>query len=462
MIALELWEHQKEIVAALLTKRLISIFKVRQIGVSYILAAYSVWYVLSKIGSYVLLTSKGEAEATELLNKCRIIYNNLPDFLKFRMGNSSQTELSFPQMLSSIRAFAATETAGISFTASVVICDEHDSHPYAEQNFINIKPTIDAGGQFISCFTPNDPNPDTLAKRLFLDAVEGKNDFTPLYFPWQVRPGRTEEWYKSIMKNIPQKELGALTPELYMQRNYHSSVDEALKPLQTIAAFDQNVIEEMKAEIRKPLNVHPELDKNIIHIYQDYHPDKYIASADVGHGIGRDYSVLVIMKRGVVVADILHRTISPSEFALQSVNLLKIFNNPVWYIENNDWGRAVIDTAQALGYSNWGYQDEKKKQIGFHTDEKTRQDLWAALIPAINSRQITIYNIEGLKQFYDIVRNPEKNGRIEAKAGRHDDYPMAVGIAWLKRDLVEWKPKAIHTLHFREGVYPDRSGGVHA
>ena len=247
-----------------------------------------------------------------------------------------------------------------------------------------------------------------------------------------------------------------------MQRNYHSSVEEALRPLQSIAAFNLKVLEEMKVETKSPIRGgHLGLDEGIINIYQDYQAgNKYIATSDVGHGIGKDFSVTVVMnaRTGVVVADILHRTISPSEFAQQSVRLLKVYDAPLWYPENNDWGRAVIDTAVSLGYSKWGYENEKKTQVGFHTDERSRQDLWAALIPAVNSRQITIYNVEGLKQFGDIVRNPDKNGRIEAKEGRHDDYPMAVGIAWLKREetLTEWKPRVISSLHFAS---PDRSGG---
>ena len=464
VIEFQLWPHLKEMVAVLLTSRFISVFKARQIGASYLLAAWSIWWVLSKKGGNILLFSKGEAEAIELLGKCRTVYANLPDFLRFKLGNSSQTELSFPGMMSSIKAFAATETAGISYTASIVICDEHDEHPFAKQNYINAKPTIDAGGQFISCFTPSNPDPDTLAKSLYLDACEGKNDFRPLYFPWNIRPGRTQEWYETIKRNIPMRELGALTPEIYMQRNYHSSVAEALKPLRTTAAFDQDVLDEMQKEVREPLvvrdsnllKVHQELDKGVVSIYQDYHiGGKYIASADVGHGMGRDYSVLIIMdvRTGVVVADIFHRVISPSEFAIQSVQLLHVYKDPIWYIENNDWGRAVIDNAVNLGYEKWGYQDENKTKIGFHTSEVTRQDLWAALIPAIANRQITIYNMEGLKQFYDVIRNPDKNGRIEAKVGRHDDYPVAVGIAWLKREkeLNEWKPKPVYSLHFTGG-----------
>ena len=65
----------------------------------------------------------------------------------------------------------------------------------------------------------------------------------------------------------------------------------------------------------------------------------------------------------------------------------------------------------------------------------SRYILWGDLIEAIHSRSITVPNMEGLSQFFTVIRNPEKRGRIEAQQGAHDDYPMAVGIAWQMRQF---------------------------
>jgi hypothetical protein len=46
---------------------------------------------------------------------------------------------------------------------------------------------------------------------------------------------------------------------------------------------------------------------------------------------------------------------------------------------------------------------------------------------------ITIPSKNGLSQFSTVIRNPDKDGRIEAMVGTHDDYPMAVGLAWQMR-----------------------------
>ena len=456
VIQFQLWDHIKLTIKTFLEDRLIVLLKARQIGISWLIAAYVTWYALSHEGAVVILFSKGELEASELLSKCRRIYNHLPDFLRLKLGTDSATEMAFPTMNSSIKALAATETAGIGYTASIYVCDEWDEHPYADANFFSAKPTIDAGGQFIGVFTASNPRPDTLAKSTFKQALEGTNGFTPLFFPWWVRPERSKEWYDKTRTEIPERELARLSPEIYMLRNYPASVEEALRPAQSMAAFDAKILKDMETYCKQPVLVsHNGIDPNIAKIYLDYHiGEHYIAGSDTGHGIGRDFSVTTIMnvQTGTIVADIMRNDLSPEEFALHSVSLLGIYHNPLWYPEANEWGRVTISKAQDIGYKNFGYYDDKKTKVGFLTTDKSRFDLWGSLIPAINNRQIMIFNRNGLLQFYDIIRNIEKEGRIEALPGRHDDYPMAVGIGWSMRKTVNisgFKSEPIETLTFR-------------
>lgn len=470
IIKFELWEHLKKVIAALLTQKLITVCKARQIGLSWLVAAYALWFAMSHRAANIMLFSKGEAEAIELLAKCKRIYSQLPDFMKLSVDPKSATEMGFPVMMSSIKAFAATETAGVSYTASVVICDEWDLHPYADQNFLQSKPTRDQGGQFIGVFTVDKLNPDTLAKAIWLDGNDKKNDFTALFFPWYVRPGRDNEWYEATKRNIPDRELAKLNPELYMEQNYPSSWEEAFARSETVAVFDKKVLNVMKDDVRGQVNEGDgwgEIDNDICHIYKDYHIGNfYIAGTDVSLGVGKDFQVTTIMdvKSGNVVADIMRKDIPPEAFAFHSVQLLKRYHSPLWWIEHNLWGRTVIKKAVELGYRRLGYRGDKTlhwsdiddndtlKRVGFFTDEKNRGDLFGALIPAINDHQIQIYNHAGLEQFYGIIRNADKKGKIEAMSGKHDDYVIAVGLCWLKKGDVKTgsEPlKPIETLTFK-------------
>jgi hypothetical protein len=458
IVPFQLWPHTLKAVKALLEAKMIIWLKSRQIGASWLVAAYALWYALFHQGTNILMFSKGEVEAQELLSKCKKVFKQLPDFMQLRVNPDSLTEIGFPTMMSAIKAFPATESAGISFTASVIICDEWEEHPFADDNFLASKPTRDAGGQFIGIFTVNKKKPDTLAKAVFKDAYYGKKpEWTWLFDPWTVRPGRTQEWYDSTKNSIPDRDLSELSPELYMEQNYPASVEEALRSSQTVSAFNLKTIDEMMADVRNPISVVQDgIDSNIVHVYKHFNiGDYFIAATDTSHGVGKDFSVTVVMnvRTGEVVADILNNAIPPEELALHTIRLLELYKNPIWWIEKNDYGGVTIATAQALAYKNFGYLNDKKERVGFDTNESTRSLLWSSLIPAVNNRQISIYNSSGLKQFNDIIRNSKKEGRIEAMPGRHDDYPMAVGIAWLKKGEVQTADnlyKPIHTLTFKK------------
>ena len=467
VISFQLWEHLKEGIRALLTEELIAVMKSRQVGWSWLLAAFADWYALSHRGATVMLFSKGEKEAWELLAKCRRIWSQLPDFLKLPLKPDSSEEMGFPSMMSSIKAFAATESAGVSYTASVVICDEWDLHPFADQNYLQSKPTRDAGGQFIGVFTVDKLNPDTLAKAVWLDGHNKKNDFKVLFCGWRVRPGRDDKWYEETKRNIPEREIAKLSPELYMEQNYPSSWEEALSRSETVAVFDKKVLKVMEEDVRGKINENWDDIDDICSIYKDYHIGNfYIAASDVSLGVGGDFNVTCILdvKTGDIVADILSKTIPPEALALHSVELLKRYHNPLWWIEANLYGRTVIKKAIELGYKRLGYRGDKSiswnnigdddlRRVGFFTDDKHRGDLFGALIPAINDYQIKIYNQQGLKQFYGIIRNANNKGKIEAMSSQHDDYVIATGICWLKKGDVRTSSspiKPIETLTWDE------------
>ena len=72
--------------------------------------------------------------------------------------------------------------------------------------------------------------------------------------------------------------------------------------------------------------------------------------------------------------------------------------------------------------------------VGWHTDDVSRVALYGDLIQAIHKHHITIPARDGVAEFMTVIRNPQKNGRVEALVGTHDDYPIAVGGCWQLRN----------------------------
>jgi len=420
VIPMEVWPHIREVCEVLEKERLLVWLKARQIGASWLLAAYALWMALFHTGARVAMLSQGEMEAIDFLKKAKFIHDQLPQRMRRHAAPSTQTEFGFPEMNSTVVALPSTEKAGRSSTNSVVILDEADYHPYIEANYNAIKPTLDdTGGQLILVSTANYKQMDSLFKATFLNAPA--NGFQRLFFPWNVRPGRTQTWYEC-------KRLEYRDPFMFA-KEYPDSAEEALAPPSTLAMFNIEVLKQMREDCKAPI-----ITSGPVHVYQKYMAGKkYIAATDTSHGVGGDDAVTAVMDvtTGYVVADIQSPLIPPEELAELSVALLAQYHDPLWAIEDNDWGGVTLKKAKELGYKHLYHRAEGKP--GWHTNDRTRYVLWNELCEALNSRLITIPNKAGLDQFFTVIRNPKKEGRIEAQQGCHDDYPMTIGIMWQLR-----------------------------
>ena len=459
LIPLEMWNHIKEAAVLLAgdeskqveAKRLISVLKSRQIGWSWILAAYAAWVGQYKDGANVLIFSQGQLESTVFLGKVKTILDNLPPHLKVRIGRSNDTTITFPSMKSKITALPSTEHAGRGETATLVIQDEADFHENLELNYAAVKPAIDAGGQLIQCSTVNKKKAGTLFKEIYRNSP--KNGFHAVFHGWTSRPDRDQVWYDRVKAEAPSSE--GMSPELYMEQEHPATAEEALAPSRVMAAFDVDALAAMQSDVKEPV----ETRNGVTHIYQKFAVGKrYAAGTDTSHGAGQDYSTTAIIDvaTGYVVADVDSQTLSPAQLAQESVNLLKDYGNPIWAIEDNDWGVATLEMAQELKYPRLYERRNPNGSLtgkaGWHTNSLTRPKLWGELIEAIRERLITIPSRNGLSQFTSVIRNPDKDGRIEAMVGTHDDYPMAVGLAWQMRKEAYNKDSKIKVITREERI----------
>ena len=435
------WWHLLKTASLLAAYRLLVILKARQIGITWLLAAYALWTALFHPGAVVLVLSKGEGEAKIFLKRIKFIYTLLPAGLQVPLVIDSVSELAFAGS-SKIQALPATEDAGRSETATLVIQDEADYHKHLEANYAAVRPTIDGGGQHVMASTSNYETQDSFFKQTYLRASSvdletgtssrnGVSRYISVFLSWRSRPDRTDAW---------REEITADYDEDRRDKEYPETEEQALAPPQAIAAFDHRVLDEMKRDNATPIrgDGYP-ADANV---WQKFSPGKkYAAFTDSSHGAGKDFSVTVIgdCATGMIVADIYSALLEPDALAYQSVKLLDAYDSPVWGIEDNDWGTVVIRRAQDMGYRNLYHRPLSaanpfaRGQVGWHTDERSRYILYGDLQQAIKDRQLTIPSVDGLRQFYDCIRNPNKNGRVEAVEGRHDDYPLAVGGFWQMR-----------------------------
>ena len=140
----------------------------------------------------------------------------------------------------------------------------------------------------------------------------------------------------------------------------------------------------------------------------------------------------------MTVADIYSNLVDATELAIASVELLRdYYESPIWAIEQNKDGVLTLRIALELKYKHIYYRDEDGLKPGWvtwdtagHMADGSRAVVLGDLKRAIGARLLTIPSKEGLDHFMTMIRNPKKDGRIEAQQGGHDDYVMAEAIAW--------------------------------
>ena len=243
-----LWPAQVALLWTLLTNRLVLILKARQLGISWICCWYALWLCLFHPGKVVLLFSRGQDEANEMLRRVRVLYERLPEWM--RQAAPALLKQNMEEMAwaneSRIQSLPASPGSGRSFTASLAIMDEAAFMQWASELYTAMKPTIDGGGQLIVLSTANG------RANLFFDlcdrARRGVSSFAFRFLPWHARPGRDAAWYALT-------EAEAVDSAL-MRQEYPATPDEAFEATEVDAFLPSIALWDACEEPLPPLDPH--------------------------------------------------------------------------------------------------------------------------------------------------------------------------------------------------------------
>lgn len=242
-----LWPKQVEVLALLLTARLLIVLKARQLGLTWLALSYALWRCLFRSGYKVVTLSDKEDNAKELIKRVKFMLERLPKWLvrerrQAPLGFTGVTYDWTTQLVtffhadganSEIKALPASEDAGRSLTGSLLIIDEHASQPFAPLIWRAAFPTINrpTGGQVVILSTGK---AGTLFQRMWDGAVKAVNGFVSIFLPWWSDPRRDKAWYKATEQAmIEDGEVKAA-----VKQEYPARPEEAFA-LGGAAAFDE-------------------------------------------------------------------------------------------------------------------------------------------------------------------------------------------------------------------------------
>ena len=447
------WSWQPALLYLWMIERLVVILKARQLGVSWLAAIYALWVAMFRHGQNVLVVSKGQDDSNKFLDKVKFIYRRLPEWMKpYHTENAS--EITFPDLDSSIVALPATENVGRSLTASLVILDEHGHQHWAKAIMLALKPAVEKG-QLISLSTANGggslhaeiykeargdrrPLPVRLdggpeLPLLTTDSI-GENRYRPVFIPASARPDRQDPQWRIQAR----AEMGKLSDAEFTQEYPENDLEAFVitgRPVFRPEDIARQTVE-MPLRDEKDNAYEPGF-----FIYR--RPEKgkvYLIGADVGEGLEKsDFSSAGVFERDTMeqVAQLRGRW-SPDIYATRLDRLARMYGvhsegsyatTVIVAVERNNHGHAVLLSLGKLHdvgapYSIYRSRDKRR---GWLTSNATRPVMVDQLEAALRLGEMTIHDAGTVDQLTSFHWSDE--GRAEAEQGSHDDDVFAAGIA---------------------------------
>jgi len=178
-VSFALWPAQASTLQTFRDCKLVVVLKARQLGMTWLALGYALWRMLFHPAATVLLFSRRDDEAIDLLDfRLKGMYRRLPAWMRVRgVALDSKHEWT---LSNGSRAKAMPTTAGDSYSATFVLVDEADLVPDLDRLMASVRPTIDAGGTLALVSRADKSKPNSLFKAIYRAAVAGLNSYTPV------------------------------------------------------------------------------------------------------------------------------------------------------------------------------------------------------------------------------------------------------------------------------------------
>ena len=190
-VAFALYPFQEDALQNFVDNQLNIVLKSRQMGISTLTAAYSLWLMTFHNDKNILCISITQETAKEIVTKVRFANDNLPVWLKIPCVEDNRLSLRLKNG-SQIKAVSSASTAGRSSALSLLIVDECAFIDGVEEIWLSAQYTLSTGGRAIILSTPNGVG--NFFHKIWVESEECKNNFKTIRLPWNLHPERDQSW----------------------------------------------------------------------------------------------------------------------------------------------------------------------------------------------------------------------------------------------------------------------------
>ncbi len=416
------------------------ILKSRQMGITTLVAAYSLWLMIFHDNKEILCLSITQETSKAIVTKVRFANDNLPSWLKLTETEDNRLSLKLSNG-SKIVAISSAGTAGRSGAASLLVIDEAAFIDNIEEIWLSSQYTLATGGKAIVLSTPNGVG--NWFHKMWTESIAGKNTMNRISLPWHLHPERDQKWRDEQTKLSGEKGA-AQECDCEFSTSGNTVIDIPI--LQWY----------MDNQVTEPLEKRGHDKGYWIYKYPEA-GRSYMVSADVGRGDAADFSAAQIFDIETLeqVAEY-NGKLPTKDYAHALMTMGTEYNMALLVVENANVGWAVIQEILDKSYPNLFYSSadlqyvdvetqmtnkintqEKKMTPGFTTSNKSRPLLISKLESYIRNKEAILRSRRLIEQLNVFIWK-STNGttaKAEAMTGYNDDLVMALAIGLWIRDV---------------------------
>jgi len=408
--------------------------KSRQLGISTLVSAYSLWLMIFNKDKNVLVIATKQDVAKNMVTKVRFAYDNLPVWLRIGATAIENNRLSLRLTNGSqIKAVSAAGDSGRSEAVSLLVIDEAAFIDNIETIYTAAKMTLATGGGCIALSTPNGMG--NWFHKTYSTAQKQENNFIPISLPWSVHPERDQSWRDEQDVN-----LGKRNAAQECDCSFLSSGNTVIEP-DILTWYEQNMICE------------PEEKRGIDKGYWIWeYPDPmkyYVVVADVARGDGSDYSAFHVIDIDTMTQVAEYQSqLGTREYANVLISAATEYNQALLVVENNNIGWDVVQSVVESGYTNVYYSLRSEGNSDFMT-YINKYEKSNGLVPGFSMNQRTrplaiekmrdcienkIANIKSRRLLEELRVFIWKNNRQQAMNGYNDDLVLSFATGMYLRE----------------------------
>jgi len=440
LVPFKLYPFQHRILEDLENYRFNILRKFRQAGCTTIAASYSLWMVIFQKHKSVIILSKGDSESTEVLDRIKLMYEELPEFLKPGIAEDNKHNMKL-KTGSVIKSRPSGKQSGRSLAGSFLIIDEAAFIDSIDTIWAAVYPIISTGGRAFVLSTVNGIG--NWYHDVYQAAVNGENSFHPIDIRWQEHPEyHYNPDYENLYEGMREKGLDIYSWEKTTKKN--------LPTKQWLQEYECSFLGTgetfVEGDILKQLSQQTSEDyytkhNNRMRVWQEPQPQyNYMISCDTSLGRDRDYSAfhIINMYNGQQVAEFYSNRTPINDFAKIISTEGMLYNIAHVICERNTIGNNLIDWL----YNMYEYENlwaDEKGDLGFQVTAKNRDSILASLEEAIRTDLIKINSTRTCDELMTFIITD--TGRVQAERGHHDDLVMSLALAVTAyKDLIDTSP----------------------